>query len=181
MTGLFLLGSFWFWALLTTTVILLTYFVNSNDENDGKFATTILILATGLFFFLGNRELFFTIMDFIKNEPLTFLGYVAAYLTIGAVWSIIKWYYFLLDYKKQYLVDKVRYSTVKLTIPVAKKYKADIIMWMSYWTVSLLWTLTHQWVTKIWSTIYSKLESTFNKISSHVFKDMEDDIEKTND
>lgn len=174
MLELFVLGSFWFWVLLVVTFGLLTGYVNRNKDDDGKIATFFFVASLALFFFLGNKDLFFSLLDYIKNKPLGFIGYVAGYLSIGAVWSIVKWYYFLIDYKNKYLSEKSNYPNRTLTIPTASEYKSDIIMWMTYWTVSLFWTLIHQWVGKIWTKIYQNLEGVYNKISKNIFKDIID-------
>ena len=173
MLELFAFGSFWFWVLASVIFFTITGFVNRNEEIDGRIATTFLVIGLGLFFFLGNVDLFFSLMDFIKDEPLKFILYVGSYLIVGAIWSVVKWYYFLLDYKKDYLERKSRSTyPVSFDIPTAKNYKGDIIMWMSYWVVSIFWTFVHQWVHKIWNNIFSKLEGVYNKISNHIFKDI---------
>lgn len=176
----FVFGSFLFWVLVVLTFCLLTRFVNRNKEDDGYISTTIFVLALGVFFGLGNHDLFFSLIDFIKNSPLTFFGYIAGYLAIGSIWSFIKWYYYLVDYRQKYLEQKNSTASYKptLRVPLAKEHKGDIIMWMSYWVVSVFWTLIHRWVTKIWSTLYFKFEGLYNKLSNSVFKDLVDEEEK---
>lgn len=180
MFTLFVLGSFWFWALLVITFGLLTGYVNRNNEDDGYISTVIFVLALAAFFGLGNHDLFFSLLDYIKNSPLTFFGYVAGYLAIGSIWSFIKWYYYLVDYKNKYIEQKNSNASYKptLRVPVAKEHKGDIIMWMSYWVVSVFWTLIHRWVTKIWTTLFLKFEGLYNKLSKNVFKDLVEEDEK---
>lgn len=169
---IFQLYTFWFWILLTTTILPITYFINRNEENDGSRATFLLVLSTILFFALGNIKLFFEILDFISLNPTTILLYVIPYLILGIIWSFIKWYLFLLSEKKRYLLEKDTYKNRELIIPQATNYKSDITMWIFYWIFSLLFTLFHDWVYYIWKRIRLRLDFFYNKISEKVFKDL---------
>ena len=95
---------------------------------------------------------------------------------------MIKWFTILIDKKNEILENRIKYPNIhgnnKIEIPLAKNYKSDIILWMSYWHVSILWTLIHKWIGKIWSNIYNRLGFLYNQISKYVFKDFpESDIE----
>jgi hypothetical protein len=86
----------------------------------------------------------------------------------------------LVDCKNKYIEDKLKYPTTssELRVPKAKDHKGDIIMWMSYWVVSVFWTLIHRWVTKIWTTLFLKFEGLYNKLSNNIFKDLVDEEAK---
>jgi hypothetical protein len=171
MTTFFLIGTFWFWSLVIITFVLLSIFVNK-EKSSGTLATTIFLLSLGAFFYMGNQELFFEFIDFVKNSPFAFLGYVVGYVFIGAIWSVVKWYFFLVEVKNYYLERKQRHSDASLVIPLAKNYKSTIIMWMSYWIVSIYWTFLKEFVTGIWNKVYIHLGGLYDKMSNRIFKDV---------
>ncbi len=171
MTTFFLLGTFWFWSLVIVTFVLLSIFVNKEKSN-GALATTIFLIALSLFFYCGNQELFFDFINFIKDNPFKFLGYITGYILIGAIWAVVKWYFFLIEIKDNYLERKQSHSDAHLSIPLAKHFKSTIIMWMSYWIVSIYWTFLKEFVTGIWNNIYKRMGGLFDWMTNKIFKDV---------
>ena len=173
MVQFFTIGTIGFWALFIITFIILTVYVNK-DEGNGWLSTLSIVLF-GAFVGFTNQDLVLSLLHFITDNPLKFILYIILYVFAGAIWSVMKWYFFLVEKKNEFIQSKIDYpsTTHKLNIPLAKDHKGTIILWMSYWIPSLFWTFINQWVSKVWTKMFNNLESVFNKISKSVFKDIE--------
>ncbi len=173
MFELFVFGTLWFWLLLIASFAILTYQVNIGS---GFKSFLVFALTLFLFIFMGNLEFFDSFIYYIKNNSgkalLIFLGYFLA----GAIWSIVKWYYFLLNSKEEQKKRKIDYPSLakdfKFKIPKPSEHKSDIILWMSYWPFSAFWTLIDNPFKKIFNGIFKRLEGVYNKIAAYVFKDL---------
>ena len=61
---------------------------------------------------------------------------------------------------------------VKLITPQASQNKADIVMWMAYWPLSILWFLVSDFVVTIGEEIYRRVATSFQKMSDSKFNDL---------
>jgi len=180
MIGILLFGTLWFWVLVAVASILIIFFLERalDDEyhdTGGGFPSTITILIfIALYYFLGSKQDVYDFFAYMRDYPWFTIGRVAAYIGIGVIWSIFKWYFFLQN-KKYQLTKKMEDREIdeinESDIPQAKKNKARIISWMSYWPFSMLWTLINEPVKKTFRFIYSKIEGIFQKMSDRIFKD----------
>jgi len=90
MLTLFLFGSLWFWGLLAVTSIILI----SCLEKDNEGGATIVFLATlAAVVFFGNNSW----LTFIFENPFSIGLLAGAYLFIGVLWGISKWWIYLHD------------------------------------------------------------------------------------
>ena len=62
-------------------------------------------------------------------------------------------------------------------VPKAHDHKGDILMWMTYWPFSSLWTLINDPIRKIFRTIYTNIASSLQAISDRMFKTATADLE----
>ncbi len=166
MLELFVVGTFWFWILVFVSFVALFYQVNVGN---GWGSTLVFIGTVAAVAILGNSTLFLGFLSYIKDNPGIIILCFAGYFIAGAVWSIVKWYYFVVDKRDEYL-EYNRRSDFK--IPSPKEYKSDIMLWMSYWPVSAVWTIINNPFKKIFIRIQKSLEGVYEKISAHVFKDL---------
>lgn len=183
--GFLLFGTLWFWILFAVATILIIFFLEKalNDEyhdTGGGVPSTIIILSCiTLYYFFGSKQDVYDFLAYMRDYPWFTLGRIVAYVGIGIIWSIFKWYFFLQN-KKYHLTKKIEdLGGVDLTtheisesdIPQAKRNKARIISWMSYWPFSMIWTLINEPVKKMFRFIYTKIEGIFQKMSDSAFKD----------
>lgn len=92
---LFLVGTFWFFVLLGAVSLALVILLENDKWGWSLLAVvlTFILLAT-----FGN----FNLLTLILHEPVKAGLLVLAYGAVGALWSVIKWYFFLMNRKDKY-------------------------------------------------------------------------------
>lgn len=166
MTGLFLFGTLWFWLL---SVIAFIFIITSLEHRryGGTGATWVMLLFFGVLYLWGGNTLS-SIGEYLSQNPIRSLLYGLGYITTGIVWSFVKWYYFLLNYKEK--VDR-SYANWRNYIPKASDNKGKIIAWMTYWPMSGVWTIINDPIRRIYDRIYKRIGRVYDKISDRIFKD----------
>lgn len=198
MTEIFVFGSFWFWTLLVAEFLLLFVFV----EFENGIGATISMLAFGACLqWLGNID----IIKFVAEHPLSAAGGAVAYFALGACWSAIKWWIYCNNLLTRYneakrewmdahniegtiLTDaqKVEWQSYingpyvdkefRKLPPLVRTHKANIMRWMSWWVISMIWSLINDFVKEIWRAIYKKIAAWFQRIADKVFAGVKDDM-----
>ena len=182
----FLIGSFWFWFLFVVAPII---FISV-----ALFSKNIPIASVVLFGALAATWIFtdFHIIWLFQN-PWWTLTYVAGYVLFGIGWACIKWYTLSLDKLEEFLVQKEniqkqydeppiiagpRSETFAQYVrhfynfpPSPGDYKEDIYTWLVFWPLSILETLIGDYILRFAKFIYTRLVTTFDRITTHVFKD----------
>src|ERR1035437_7755804 len=88
--AMFAVGTFWLWALITVSVVLLFLCI----EYESGFKATSTILMTGVVLWLfGNFNPFL----WCFHNPLFVLGGAVAYFIVGLLWVLFKWEVFSRD------------------------------------------------------------------------------------
>jgi hypothetical protein len=64
-------------------------------------------------------------------------------------------------------------GTVLLASPLAKRHKAQLITWASYWPWSFTWALFHDAIKRLWEELYATLHTWYQKVSDSSFKGTE--------
>ena len=101
-TVLFPLG-FWFWLFLAADLIWMSWLVSDGDTRYNYdrpatgLATFVLILTAVILQFFTRIK----IITLILANPAAALLVFASYVTVGVVWSFIKWTTYLLDWREQ--------------------------------------------------------------------------------
>ena len=217
---LFVLGGFWFWALVAVELIWL--FVAVKHER-GTWATFSVLTFALMMWLFGN----FNVFKYVFQNPIFVLSCFAGYLLLGVGWSFAKWYLFnraiketygrmkeaflarnhvtgampdaLKDEWLGYLSDSSHWKShnddwttyVPLTYsrvqhvgditPKASDYKSDIIFWISYWPISGLWSLLHDFVERMINEIYNYFKSVYDSITTRMFQGVAADFEKNSE
>ena len=165
-TALFLFGTLWFWLLSVLAVIIIACSLEHRKWG-GTGATITLVSFFLLVYALGGNTIQ-TFTNYITSNPLTSLAYIASYIVIGVLWSFVKWYYFLLNYKEK---NKTTDPKWKNYIPKVASNKGKIISWMTYWPISASWTIINDPIRRMYNSIFKRLDKVYVKISDKVFKD----------
>jgi hypothetical protein len=150
---LFIIGSWWFWGLLLFAFGSMCYFVNYDKALPSTVVLVLVFLALWLF---GD----FNILKWIIADPRKFIIYLACYFISGVIWSFIKFYLHLHKFKRLYEKDKEnwyiahpkttdeteeerfqKYQRSRMHVPSFSELREKIVLWMTYWPVSLFWTM----------------------------------------
>lgn len=91
----FIVGGFWFWALISLAVVLLWA---AMDHDSGRFATIVALAVAGVLALFGN----FNVFKWLCHNPLTALIGVATYFFLGSCWAFARWWYFCHDVRSSY-------------------------------------------------------------------------------
>lgn len=198
MMELFIVGTFWFWALLAAEIILLFVFI----ENENGIGATMSVLAfAALLQWCGNVDL----IAYIRANPTFIVSCALAYFACGAVWGIIKWWIFCRDRLEEYEDARAeflkkkgitgtkvvppelreewkrnledRYGKNLSATPQVRDHKSQIMRWMTFWVISIIWSFIHDFVTRIFRTIYQKMHGMLQGISDKMFGSIKEDLE----
>jgi hypothetical protein len=201
MNGLeiFVVGSLWFWLLLAAETLLLFVLV---EWDRGALATATFVATLLLLQFLGDVNLY----GYAIGHPWTVVLGAAAYFTVGTLWAIAKWWFYVHQQRGWY--DELRSAYLGLyrvgsrdampadlqdqwqgclvnarrgrrpieVRPLAARHKAEIVRWMSYWPWSLSWTLVKDPIRRAFLTIYREIAAHLQRISDRAFEGVEADL-----
>ncbi len=119
--GIFIIGSFGFWALLTLASILIIWAL---EYEKGTRATLTLVLTISaiIIFNKGFGKLF----AWIGSNFLLFAGLILGYFFVGAIWSIVKWYFYTKNRRYQYDKLKIKFFRSKNLQPNTGTIPADL-------------------------------------------------------
>lgn len=194
MFELFMVGTFWFWALIIAEIVLLFMFV---EYENGVGATVSLIVFAAALQWFGDTD----IIGFVVANPLKLVAIVASYFLLGAIWGTAKWWIFVRDRLEEY--EELRDDFLRnkglptgQTVPVtyrqewkqmlersrsyrdgrtlseaprARDNKGRIMRWMSFWPVSMLWSFLDDFVKRVFKTIYYRIANFLQRISDNMF------------
>lgn len=195
MLELFVVGSFWFWALIVAELVLLFLFT---EFENGICATISLVVFGAALQFMGNVNL----VGYVVSHPVHLALAVAAYLLLGTAWGVFKWRKLVVDrlrqhdelfaqflhdkglpstttvlpmeYRKdwKYYVDRTKEYKTGQTVadtPLARQHKARIVRWMSLWPFSVTLYLFKDMVAEVFNTIYVRLGAFLQRIADNLY------------
>lgn len=145
---------------LLVIVIVLVLAVTILIEYEQGTVSSILIAAVLIAAYLsGNLD---STIQWTKSNIDHVILLSIAYLTIGVLYSFLKWYRYLKKHKEQ----NKRYH---ITYPKAAHHKSAIMRWIGYWPFGIILDIA----TEPLIFIMDLLESTYDSISKSVFEDEE--------
>lgn len=193
----FAVGSIGFWALIALETGLLIFLI---EWGKGTFATLSLALTLGLFYFLGDVNIF----GFIVHHPITMVLGAIVYFAAGTAWSVAKWWLFVRDMRGRYddlradfchehgvdgpiperlqglwleRLDNAARRGRRIEVrPRARQHRGRIVTWMTFWPWSTVWTLLNDPVRQAFSLIYRHMHDYLQEISNKAFQGVEDDF-----
>lgn len=173
--GIIAFGTLWFWIAFVGVSGLIIFFLESalddlNKDDGGGWKSTLTVLGfVGAYWWLGDSADLLSIIQYIKTNTVGFLTWVGAYVLIGLIWSVVKWYFFLLNARDK-AVEKHNDGDVlyDYELPTAAKNKARIITWMSYFPFSMLWTVINEPFKRLYNFLYARFVSVFERLEKFV-------------
>lgn len=188
-SALLTFGTLGFWIAFTVVSIALLCCI----EFEKSIAATVIVVGSIIaFHFAGGEKLF----GWVKSNPLLLAEYVGGYLVLGVVYGVFKWWRFARNNRHKYLEAKAEffaeggkkpdwqrwkdsghYNDIKFVFePKARKHKNLILMWMTYWPWSFVWTLINDPVRKFFRAAYYRLAERLESISKNAFAGVDDDM-----
>ena len=171
---IFLIGTLWFWLLVTLAVILI--FVSIESDKPNLRPNLIVITTIALIYFLGSGDALRNLFSNVISNPSMIIVFVIAYTLVGLLWSFFKWYTFLLDWKSR---NKGR-TFEKYDLPSPTKHKSMLVSSMIYWPFSVIWYAINKPVRRFFNWIYNEFVGVYDRIQKSVLKDVHtrDEMEK---
>ena len=166
--GFLIAGTVWFWLISITAFVLV---IIATEKGSGTGATITLLATLALFFFFGNKVPLSDFFSYIIKNPWPFLGAVAGYILIGVLWSICKWYFFLLKERDRCLDEQKKYHhDNSISVPQVRHHKSEIMVWMIYWPFSALWTILDRPIKRIFLFIYARIKMQMQAMADKIFE-----------
>lgn len=157
------------WGLGLFFVLCLIDAVLVENDSEGWATAMLLIGIFSLSWMFGSTNPFV----FIWNNLGGFLLYLLVYAGIGGVWSVFKWYLFLLKERDHVLLVTKQFGT-KAQRPessYARNNKSKITGWISHWPLSIIGTFFGDFLLRLWNYVYKIFGNVYNSISDAVFAD----------
>lgn len=161
-------GAIGFWLLLGLSATLMSEMMDNNALGG---ATIVAIVTVAVLVVFGG----FNPISYLAAHPGEIVLGIAAYFFAGAVWSLVKWYFWLVKLRRRIDADepqdRVLYTAgVRMFPPNPGDHKSRIIGWIALWPASMLWTIINDPVRRAAEEIYARLGGTYQHISNRVFK-----------
>jgi len=197
---LFALGTFWFWLLLLIDFAVVTVLVENEEGFWATFVTFWTIMGLD---FLWKLPILTSIKANPGHIALLVLSYFvigAAWSFVKWYFFLHKANGRYLDFKAKFLETKNvnvldgqlaaimmdelaennrRFdaeSRISAEPPAARKHKARLTRWATYWPFSMVGFALNDVVRKTWNYIYELLQGAYQRVSNHVFRNAAADV-----
>lgn len=191
---MFQIGTFPFFALIIVELLVLMMFIAFEN---GVAATVSMIIFVFILHVFGDTNL----VAYTQFHPQQVLLTIAAYFAIGTGWGLFKWWLHVRDLANKYFYERDRWLRSKgvsvadgvplpeelrkewrsqyrgATTPRVSDSAPDILRWMTYWPVSVLWTLMSDVVTRLFRAIYNAIARSLQSIADRAFAAVKKDFE----
>jgi len=173
--GFFALPWMWMGAL---TLLFIVDVVLCENEAFG-WGTFLVIVGTGLVAWLGGDV---NVLSWTWNNLAEIFKFLIFYFMVGGLWSIAKWYFFLLKvrekvrsgaYDRAYRSDEST-KNKRPEASYAKNNKGRIMGWIGHWPFSMIGSLFGDVLKRIVENIFNVLKSLYDRIGNHVFSGFEE-------
>ena len=167
------------WYFMSLLVLLFLVDVALCESDEFSWATIVLVVGTGLAVWLGGDVNPFA---YVWNNLAEVFGFFVLYFAVGAAWSIVKWYFYLIRLRDKVKSGEHRDYTqkgqglseaaIKRKRPAksfAKNNKGRIFGWIGHWPFSMVGTFIGDFIKRIVTNIYLVLQGLFDRMSNHVF------------
>lgn len=201
---LFALGSIPFLILLLVDLFIITVLV---EKESGLWATIVAVLSilgldylwkvpvlkvihdnpgksielVGLYFLLGAGWSIFKWWTFLHKQTKRYGDFKAEFLEKRNAKALTPELSVVLEAE---LIEKNRFADDEKRVhsvpPSARAFKGDLTRWATYWPFSMVGFALNDIVRKAWNYVYDLLQSTYQRISNHMFRGAVADREMAN-
>lgn len=197
----FIIVGFTFWFMVPTIIILGILFYCVAEENPG-----FALIATGIYILIIQLFSNFNFISWISLNTWTFFKYLIMYVIIGTIFSVIKFWFKLIEERREFdiafenfLKDKniqnqgITYKTVpeafkaecylrmrSHSLPDIYQSTSKITFWMGYWPLVAIWTLINNPLKWLWEEIKNKLAQLFRDMHQKILGDRTDVLKEWN-
>lgn len=202
MWELFVFGSFGFWTLMIIATVILMICLENNAASGATFVfigslflldqfgnlpilsiihnnPLITILSITAYFAVGTVWSVAKWFFYVRNEKQLYDEMKQKFIAFNKIDITIndpipdnwkqKW-------KEQTTWRLAEHERIDIN-PKINEHKAQIYMWISYWPLSLVWTMIDDPIRKILKNIYKNISDWLQSISDRYFKDVKKDFE----
>lgn len=168
----FVLGMFtgmmlWPWWGLSIFVLLCLVDAVLVENENASFGTFMMLVGTGLLVWLaGDANPFSLAWENVGNILKFFIGY----FVVGGLWSIAKWYLYLLKVRDNMRDNR---QTERPHESYAYNNYDRIAGWIGHWPFSMIGSLFGDFLARIVTTITRFLSNLYENMANNVFKDFE--------
>jgi len=179
-------GGFWFWFLSVVCFCAIVGFIEFNSFFG---ATATFIVCGVLLYFGGNSQIFKDFFMYVKLNPISILLYMMVYILAGVIWSFIKYYFHLKNFRDRYEDAKKEYiDRYKGKSEIEWKEYADssydfqksrqkpnmdkIMIWMTWWIPSMIWTVINDPIRKFFRWIYYRVIGVYEGMYRRILGDL---------
>lgn len=88
------------------------------------------------------------------------------------------------DHKSEwtdYIPKGWQIQTVKDVVPAAKDFKETITFWISFWPISGIWAIVHDFIERVIHQLFMWVKGSFDRMAKRIWKVDEDLIEEMRD
>lgn len=204
MLELFVAGTFWFWALVVIEIVLLFLFV---EWENGVGATVSLLVFGAALQFFGDTDILGYVMSNPVQLLIIAAAYFAIGAVWSIIkWYIfckdrLEEYNELkseflrskglpekvsdpipVEYRtewKKKLEDRRNYRSDRLLseAPLVRHHKAQVLRWMSFWPISVIWSLINDFVKRVCKSIYLRIAKFLQRVSDNIFSGVQGDLD----
>lgn len=188
-TEFLMFGGVFFWLFVGIVSLIVVAFY-ANDEASS--ATVSILLAMGALALFSN----FNPFVWLWENPITSVLWLAAYVAVGVVWSVVKWRFLLSkilhlaqSLREKYDADEAQKwktetsfiehrlaydHSIHCTVPPkAATFKTSIYCWLFYWPLSFIGTMIDNPLRNAMTWIYNRVTTSFDRMSGKAFADFD--------
>jgi len=155
---------FWIWALILLDCVFILFAIDDDDEQWGTAATISVLIVLGVLQWFTEFKAF----TYIYEHPLPVAIGAGVYFAIGAVWSVIKWWFAEKARVRRAKKENGAEWRKRKTEP--KFFKSTMLVWIGYWPFSLIWTLINDPFKRLVHWIYDELTRVYQHITDRVWE-----------
>jgi len=160
------------WAMSLFALVCVVDVVCLECEAEG-WGTGILIIGVAALAWLAADV---NVFAWVWANLTNIVKFLLAYFFVGAIWSVAKWYFFLLKVREGIKAIVERDGIGETTRPwdsYASRNKGRILSWIGHWPLSMIGTLFGDVLTRIVKSVYNILSGLYDKIGDSVFAEFQ--------
>ncbi len=177
-----------FWALVCVLVLGAMVCI----ENKKYGATFAVVVATMVIIAVAAVRNGYDVWGWIRAHPEDIIKWIAVYLAVGAIYGVARYLLFMRgvatkfrewrhvnNYDKMSAITAgsarsfANHAGIKNFPMRVRDYKGMILFWMSYWPLSLPWTIINHPVMRFFNFVYTRLSGVLQTITDRSFGNIE--------